>query len=695
MMKKLKGTILCLLALMCWMPASAQSVSFEVDGIWYSADDRYASEATASSNSGHLYGAVTIPETVTNTYRVFNKETLEWVVEEVISYRVTGISNAFQNCPNVTSISLPASICEIKAGAFYNCSRLRTVNLPGGITEIGGNMFDGCSSLESISIPGGVRSIGMSAFFGCSSLTSVVIPDGVTEIKDLTFSGCTSLTSVTIPSSVKYIGNDAFSDCGFTEFVVPEGVDSIGSRCFYECRNLKTVTLPKSLKAIGEHAFTDLPELTSIVSHIEEPFGFGITPIVYASYGGSFGKKNINIYIPANTMNKYKMAKGWSYHNNNDNRQTTLVEPNSADYTDANGVVYTYSPDATMAYVKDGQFNLNTRRYSPSSPEASGDIVIPTTLIIGGKSYTVAGIGRFALSGPDYEYDGKVRMVTLPASVEFVDYGAFCGKIEALICERQTPPEVFNYWGLSCVLYGHPEKTALRVPRGSAESYRQAPGWSKFNQMSEAGSDPLSDSLPASEDLKLNLPKLEQTNLTDVVIDGVYYNLGVNGSTYSFLMICKATDMSKIGDATPGSDDIYWNYTGLIVKVGKGSGTITLTAKTGGGLQLVTKIGSQVPEAVTMTEKGDVVVNYDVAEDTYVYIYAVADGSNARQTRAGQQPPEGVYIYGLSVAPEATGVQDISAERTDSGKYFNLQGQEVARPGRGIFIRNGRKVVMN
>ena len=58
------------------------------------------------------------------------------------------------------------------------------------VTSIGNDAFSDCSDLTSITIPEGVTSIGKETFSGCSGLTSVTIPEGVTSIRSDAFSGC-------------------------------------------------------------------------------------------------------------------------------------------------------------------------------------------------------------------------------------------------------------------------------------------------------------------------------------------------------------------------------------------------------------------------------------------------------------------------------------------------------------------------
>ena len=61
-----------------------------------------------------------------------------------------------------------------------------------------------------------------------------------------------------------------------------------------------------------------------------------------------------------------------------------------------------------------------------------------------------------------------------------------------------------------------------------------------------------------------------------------------------------------------------------------------------------------------------------------------------------------VYFTGLTAATsarfldnDATGINGVQAiEKVLDGKFYNLQGQEVKNPIKGIFIVNGKKVIL-
>ena len=115
-------------------------------------------------------------------------------------------------------------------------------------------------TIKSISLPSGVTSIGNYAFYNCSSLTSITIPSSVTSIGNSAFYYCSSLASITIPS----------------------GVTSIGARAFASCSSLASITVE------------------------------AVTPPTLGSGVFSSTHADLVIYVPAESVETYKAASGWS-----------------------------------------------------------------------------------------------------------------------------------------------------------------------------------------------------------------------------------------------------------------------------------------------------------------------------------------------------------------------------------------------
>ena len=217
------------------------------------------------------------------------------------SVTVTGgniLRGAFDNCNNLTNITISDSVTSIESRAFSGCSGLASINVEqgnavyhsaanciietasgaliagyensvipddGSVTSIGSYAFSGCSGLTSITIPDSVTSIGSNAFSYCRGLTSITIPDSITSIGSNAFYNCDGLTSITIPDSVTSIEWGVFSGCsGLTSITIPDSVTSIGDSAFRYCSGLTSITIPDSVTSIREYAFSYCSSLTNI-----------------------------------------------------------------------------------------------------------------------------------------------------------------------------------------------------------------------------------------------------------------------------------------------------------------------------------------------------------------------------------------------------------------------------------------------
>ena len=221
---------------------------------------------------------------------------------------VTSIGEcAFRSCTSLTSVNIPDSVTTIGHAAFYGCKSLTSVNIPDSVTTIGDFAFAYCTSLTSVTIPDSVTTIGEYAFYNCDSLTSVNIPDSITTIGEWAFDDCKSLTSVTIPNSVTTIGKGAFDSCtSLTSVNIPNSVTKIGVFAFCDCDSLTSVTIPDSVTTIGNFAFNKCYSLTSVYCKATTP------PALDGTYIFDDNGSGRKIYVPRQTVNAYKNAKGWN-----------------------------------------------------------------------------------------------------------------------------------------------------------------------------------------------------------------------------------------------------------------------------------------------------------------------------------------------------------------------------------------------
>jgi hypothetical protein len=172
------------------------------------------------------------------------------------------------------------------------------------------------------------------------------------------------------------------------------------------------------------------------------------------------------------------------------------------------------------------------------------------------------------------------------------------------------------------------------------------------------------------------------------------------------------------------------NFNGILFEVPAGSGIVTVTFKTTGNRMLAVKVGNQAASAFKQVTRDELEVPYATEVATHIYIYSVeeladdvatarayarayatakmlkkgAGLKNMKRVAANRAPEETqseksqTLIYGIGWKPTETGIQTISAVPSamfdSSAPVYNLTGQRVSAPQKGILIQSGRKVVV-
>ncbi len=225
------------------------------------------------------------------TYDVFNGEVMiigfseyydgSTVIEipsTIDGFPVISIGDfAFNNCSDLTHVTIPDGVTDIGASAFAGCAELRSINLPDTLSVIGDDAFDGCVSLTSITIPATVGSIADNAFDDCAGLTEIVVAPGNSDycsVDGILFSYDKTMLlkcpeakqgAYVIPNGVVEINECAFASCiGLTSITLPEGLETIGIEAFYNCQALVNMEIPESVVTIDELAFSACSSLEGI-----------------------------------------------------------------------------------------------------------------------------------------------------------------------------------------------------------------------------------------------------------------------------------------------------------------------------------------------------------------------------------------------------------------------------------------------
>ena len=243
-------------------------------------------------------------------------------------------------------------------------------------------------------------------------IKNLMIPNGVTSIKRDNFFGCTNIESVSFPQSIESI--QGFRDCNnLSRIVLNEGVTNIGSYAFLNC-NLSYLRIPSSVETIEIDAFAN-DNLSTVVSLIKNPFDIS----EYTFSNNTI--MNATLYVPEGTIDLYKSAKGW--------KAFKFIEegtgPNSGE--EVPDVPEEPSGDAEFGVVDGIKYGVKGNgTLEVTGLEAGTTIVdILSDVTIDGKTYQVTSIGERAFEGrSDIEYLSIPWSVTSIGEYAFIDCGS-------------------------------------------------------------------------------------------------------------------------------------------------------------------------------------------------------------------------------------------------------------------------------
>ena len=153
--------LLVVIAILATSNSYAQASFETIDGLRYLIDSD-AKTATLTANTGEKYsGDIVVPEKV--------------MASDGVEYPVTSFGdNAFKECGELKSITIPSAVTSLGNYCFYYCSGLTNVTIPSSVTSLGSGCFAYCSGLTSIIIPSSVTSLNYYCFYGCSKLEKAI-----------------------------------------------------------------------------------------------------------------------------------------------------------------------------------------------------------------------------------------------------------------------------------------------------------------------------------------------------------------------------------------------------------------------------------------------------------------------------------------------------------------------------------------
>ncbi len=247
--------------------------------------------AFSASLTAYAEEAYTLVEENEITYKIYSDHAEicyfddKSITEAEVPSQINGVPvtviniRAFVDCDDLLSITIPASITEIKGGAFDGCPGLTQINAakdnPAYCSD-GGVLYSKDKEVivkyptgreETVfAVPAGVKIIGDSAFYDNLHLKNIIIPDAVEMIQRYAFCDAKELEKIHIPDSVEYIGVSALEHClALTEVKLPESLRIIEKFALADCEQLRKVNIPSSVTEIRSAAFRYCSSLKNVV----------------------------------------------------------------------------------------------------------------------------------------------------------------------------------------------------------------------------------------------------------------------------------------------------------------------------------------------------------------------------------------------------------------------------------------------
>lgn len=223
------------------------------------------------------------------------------------AFNATIVSNEYDTGRKCWVMTFDNKLTKIGEKAFERCN-FESVHLPYGVEQIDQYAFIGCT-MQYIYIPESVTSIGSGALIDLDYITEITIPDSVTSFGKVVVRGqkLTKINNKNVSEDGRCLiiegtlNSFAYGDIETYSF--PDSITVIGeASCCYA--PFKDVTIPASVVSIERSALLGT-RLTTL--HCE-----AITPPTLAYF--TFGPQNslTAIYVPAESVEAYKMAENWS-----------------------------------------------------------------------------------------------------------------------------------------------------------------------------------------------------------------------------------------------------------------------------------------------------------------------------------------------------------------------------------------------
>ena len=479
------------------------------------------------------------------------------------------------------------------------------------------------------------------AFSSCSSLQTATLGENVTGIRQNAFNNCTKLECMVIPNSVTAISQYAFFGCSaLTDMQIGSKVSTIGKGAFYNCSSLPKIMIPQSVTNINNNVFNGCTSLKDVYIADRN------TVLILGSNDNSplFSSCPLDsVYIGGNISYNTDSFYGYSPFYRNTSLRTVVIT--------------------------DKETEISTNEFYGCTNLQSFKV---------GDGVTT--FGNWAFSGCS-----SLKRLAFGTQLQSIGNEAFsdCTSITEITSRAVTPPvcgsqalDDINKW-----------ECTLHIPENSLAAYQAADQWKEFffiNNDSGSGETPHGNqnALVIGEAGVATYCPTVDVDFTTLTAVKAYIGGGFNRETGVLTMM-------RVYDVPAG--------TGLLVKGTAGTYEVPQSPSA--------SVYSNLLRGVTIERKlaattGDY-VNYVLGSGSSgTGFYRVpASGTTLAAGHAYLQIPAETATGSRALTisfddeNEATAISDV--ERQDGvSAVYDLQGRRVEQPRSGLYIRNGKKIII-
>ena len=580
-------------------------------------------------------------------------------------------NNVFGDGSNLTAIYVPAgtSATYKNAWASYE-SKIQdvptttfTYTATEKVTDFDDySRFNGALSVKShdfadgagtVVYEGYVTAVGQQAL-DYSKLTGITIPESVTEIEQWAFQYSKSLATVTFAGTpaLTTIGSRAFNSCeALTSFAVPASVKTIGASAFSNCSELTTFTFDgtPTLTTIGNSAFQDCKKLTSFTIP-ESVKTLGTTVFWFA------GLTSLNIPAGVTSIGQALFCSSPV--------TTVTVDAGNAKYADlgCNGIF----EKAANKLIAGGAVTT-----------------IPDGITTIGEEAFWGEEGSFALTLPEsvttiesraFHMTSGLTSVNIPSGVTHIDAETF------FFCEIQ---DVYCYASPTMTWDGGmKDDFSLMNPKST-----------NFHVVAADQSDWETNFPDANVTFVGDLAPAVAGNAVDGVYWATYYNSAANMKADANTTVYKAAINGSSLTLTEIDDKVINAGEAVILK-STGANILMTTSAVASAADYSDNAleGVDVATAVAAGFKYYVLSYENSTLGFYRYNGATLGANKAFIKVADAGAPA---YFSFNFGGEPTGITNTNrTNNTNISVVYNLSGQRVAQPTKGLYIVNGKTVVI-